>query len=383
MMNYTDKSFYEIETVVYKSKSYVKKMSKYDLQTTVYSLQQKIKVLEQQKSNIPSEDELKVFEIKENEIICNRMEFLKMFNEHLYLIGYNYQVYLFGGFLRRKFEKFSKTKEEHIKRMENLINSDLDISLSTKDGNYYSLNLKNMLERLIRFSLFDLLKVESHKELVKNQIVTEFIKFSVKYKGQIINIDLYNTIPTDDFFGPSDYDVNMLLMDGSGNLCLREYTDEDNYGSIFNIIENIGKKKANPRFKKILLNSINKFRTSAKLLERQQKMIDEGYQLSGFIKCTQPHDDCGICRDKIKEDKPVIAVCSCKNSIEHFCNTCIQSTINTGNFKCPYCRKPMETILEYVEKRDNINIFPEMERIVIDSTSIDIPDLSNWRPRNQ
>lgn len=320
---------------------------------------------------------------KEWEIILNKIDFMTMMYENAFQMG-GYNLTIFGDFLRHMNEPRSRTKTEHLKEIEKLKNSTIDMCI-THNSISMIIDLEDYISRLIQFGTINEVKIEKNVEIVDGLSKTHNIIFSAKFKKCIININMFNNL-SEHFFEHDDYDVNFLEINNSSSLRTRYKNNyERSNFEVLKTLVNIQRKKAIPLFYKINLSSKDDINVSFKLLKRQHEMKQNGYELTSTINCNEsPDSECGVCREDISEDT-CLSVCECTKSNQTLCHSCIHRIVEHGKPICPFCRSPMIMSL-VVNKTENLVLFPKKETLIVRQPQqlIQLEQaIEEWHPRNE
>ena len=145
-----------------------------------------------------------------------------------------------------------------------------------------------------------------------------------------------------------DYNINNIVYIKKFNRNKYEdfyYTRKDSNMCIDNIpngtiylppiIKDIKDKVAKPLFDTFYIDNNNCFEKAIRLINREQKMINEGYTITKKIRTSKVNgNDCGVCMDKINKNNIPLQICDCTNAEKHLCTDCIYNTIKNGKTKC-------------------------------------------------
>lgn len=315
----------------------------------------------------------------EMKAIEERLTFFKLLMKRVKQTGRDVEVNLFGGFPRRALQQRSMTKSEHTQFMTGLEDSDLDIRI------YYSKcsdsNLVSVLQDIADYGLkLNPLNLEVHQLREITSItgeITQHAKCSFKFKGKIIKADIFNKYYIN--FSHQDYSVNQISISQDGITLNQDrnapWVDMDReYGiETLEALIQLQKKEATPLFlettettelKKQYLNNMGK------MVERQNKMINEGFKLSREIIPCDKIDACTICWQSYKEDTENpdyippkrfnFALCGCSFG-KSICRCCFKK----WNKCCPQCKTPWKVAMtKQEEDEDSLGlILPQIERI--------------------
>jgi len=308
---------------------------------------------------------------KEVKVLNKTSEFLTIFAKFVNQMGY--EVALFGGFIRRVMEPRSHTISEHERFMSGLKDSDLDICIFNNDIDAIPPHLSYLMTEMEKMGIITNISVDKYN-YHDDEIPTEFMKFSLVFKGTTFKIDMFNRRPSSKFFGTPDYDSNLFQINSYDNaISIRTLSEP------FDIIQKIlsvGIKKASPVFPTmdIAYPSSISVRQISKMLVRQEKLIKNGYTINTTIvhsKFNTSGERCCVCMNSKAEkdennqrgDEHFIAPCLCKEG-RNLCLDCTLELIHRGEGKCPNCRQQFQirfnTDKEIEEKNEEESSFPLM-----------------------
>jgi|TARA_B100001971_G_scaffold206440_2_gene225217 hypothetical protein len=318
----------------------------------------KVELIE--KKLLAEENIMENIQAKEVAIIKRSLDFLKKFSSLIERDGFH--VGLFGSLVRRVAEPRSRTIEEHQRFMTEFKKSDMDICVFSCSGANHP-NLAMIVRLMEDVGMIDELVVSSYKQFVPPnadlQNMTEHMKLCLNFKGQKFELDLFNRKPTSNFFGGRDFSCNELQIDGhSGSLVLPVESWKP-FGILDTLLD-IGTKVAHPLFPdsgKVESSFIS--RKVSKMLERQEKLVANGYKIfPKLIGSTFSTSDeiCCICHDKFSDKilagkevpEHYMAVCLCGNG-RNLCSECLEHLLDVRDFRCPGCRQSLQV---YSEKED-------------------------------
>ena len=326
----------------------------------------KVELIE--KKLLAEEKTMENIQAKEVALIKRSLDFLKKFSSLVQRDGFH--VGLFGSLVRRVSEPRSRTIEEHERFMTEFEKSDMDVCVFSCSGGHHNPSLAKIVRQMEDVGMIVELVVSSYKQFVPldgNLLdVTEHMKLSLNFKGQKFALDLFNRKPTSNFFGGRDFSCNELQIDGHDGSLVLPMESRKPFGILDTLLD-IGTKVAHPLFPETG-NVNNKFvsRKVSKMLERQEKLVANGYKVSPkLIGSTFSTSDeiCCVCHetasDKINAGKEVpdhyMAVCLCGNW-RNLCSECLEHLLEVGDFRCPGCRQSLQV---HSEKEDE-NKEPEL-----------------------
>jgi len=304
-------------------------------------------------------DDIQAIEV---DTIKKSINFLKIFSSFVERDGFH--VGLFGSLVRRVVEPRSRTIEEHEKFMSEFQKSDMDVCVYSCSNSVHP-NLGKIVSKMKNFGIISELNIISYKQFMSpsgyHDDYTEHMKFDFKFKGEKIELDLFNRKPTSDFFGGRDFSCNTLEIDGhTGSLILP--ADFQKPFQMLDTLLEIGIKVTHPLFPvsgKVDSSFIS--RKVSKMIQRQKKLENNGYNISSkLIESTfsTSNEHCCVCydtaSDKINAGKEVpdhyMTGCLCSNG-RNLCSECLEHLLNTRDFRCPGCRQPLQVQSE----KDNEN----------------------------
>lgn len=350
----------------------------------------KVELIE--KKLLAEEKTMENIQAKEVSIIKRSLDFLKKFSFFVEKSGFH--VGLFGSLVRRVAEPRSRTTEEHERFMTEFKKSDMDVCVFSCSGGHHP-NLAKIVRQMEDVGMIVELVVSSYKQFIPLDAnlldITEHMKLSLNFKGQKFALDLFNRKPTSNFFGGRDFSCNLLQIDGHDGSLVLPMESRKPFGILDTLLD-IGTKVAHPLFPETgNVNSSFISRKVSKMLERQEKLVANGYKVSPkLIGSTFSTSDeiCCICHetasDKINAGKEVpdhyMAVCLCGNG-RNLCSECLEHLLDVRDFRCPGCRQFLQIHSEKEdENKEPELLIPEIIHLSISEANNEriIPAANDW-----
>lgn len=315
---------------------------------------------------------IEAFQDAEMKAISERMSFFELLIKRVKQFNFELDVNLFGGFPRRALQQRSKTKEEHKRFMDGFNKSDLDIRFyynKTSDS-----DLVGILTNIATYGLnLNPLKLEvlDLREIISGFETTQHAKCVFTYKGKKIKADMFNKYHIN--FSCQDYSCNQLSLSATGitlNKSMNSSTfseSERHYGiETLSTLMELQKKETKPLFTEETELTASYMNNMKKMIQRQEKMINEGFKLTRKIIPSDAVDDCSICYQPYASDA--------ENSVKQFgfalCDCSFGKTICRCCYAkwptlCPQCKIPWKISMTNEEDKDALEefILPMMRRI--------------------
>jgi hypothetical protein len=328
-----------------------------------------------EKKLLVEEKTMENIQAKEVSIIKRSLDFLKKLSFFVERDGFH--VGLFGSLVRRVAEPRSRTIEEHERFMTEFEKSDMDVCVFSCSGENPP-NLAKIMQQMEEMGMIVELVVSSYKQFVpiSGQDITQHMKLSLNFKGRKFALDLFNRKPTSNFFGGRDFSCNLLQIDGHNGALVLPVEFKKPF-EMLDILLGIGTKIAHPLFPATgSISSTHISRKVSKMLERQEKLVANGYKVSPkLIGSTFSTSDeiCCVCHDtasdKIEAGKEVfehyMAVCLCGNG-RNLCSECLEHLLDVRDFRCPGCRQSLQIHSEKEDENEESKLLiPEIIHLSI------------------
>ena len=360
-----------------------KNIKKQSIKTTLrlkeleIAYQDQVHVIYEAKENVLKAEEnvlknIEAFQDAEMKAISERMSFFELLIKRVKQFNPDLDVNLFGGFPRRALQQRSKTEEEHKRWMDGFKESDLDIRFY-----YNKTSESNLVDILTNIATYGLnlnplkLEVLDLREIISGFETTQHAKCVFTYKGKKIKADVFNKYEIN--FSCQDYSCNQLSLSATGITLNKPINStpfsesERHYGieTIRTLME-LQKKEAKPLFTEETELTASYMNNMKKMIKRQEKMINEGFNLTREIISSDVVADCPICYQPYASDA--------ENSVKQFgfalCGCSFGKTICRCCYArwptlCPQCKIPWKIAMTKDEDKDALEqfILPMMRRI--------------------